>query len=112
VLRFHAAAAELQAAILGLRGGQAQELHHADIPAATAGLLRYVPDTDTTIYALCVPCVPCGPYPKCTAGDGHISRVLWPNRYWERIGGIALSPADTPGILLAGHINIPLIFRQ
>jgi len=64
------------------------------------------------LYALCVLCVPCGPYPKCTAGDGHISRVLWPNRYWERIGGIALSPADTPGILLAEHINIPIIFRQ
>jgi len=55
VLRFHAAAAELQAAILGLRGGQAQELHHADIPAATAGLLRYVPDTDT-ICPMCAMC--------------------------------------------------------
>lgn len=48
VLRFHAAAAELQAAILGLRGGQAQKFHNADIPAATAGLLRYVPSTKHT----------------------------------------------------------------
>lgn len=42
VLRFYAAAAQLQATIAGLCGRQAQELNDVNISTAAASLFRYV----------------------------------------------------------------------
>ena len=39
-LGLHAAAAQLQAVVAGVRGGQEEELDYAHLPAAPAGLFR------------------------------------------------------------------------
>lgn len=50
VQRLHAAAAQLQTAVAGLRCGQAQVFHHPYLPVATAGLFRYANTVMTLRY--------------------------------------------------------------
>lgn len=70
VLRLHAAAAELQAAVAGLRGRQAEELHDADIPTAAASMFRYVPHCTRHICARYYGQIGTGTRPTCSASAG------------------------------------------